>query len=97
MFAGTYRSRSGLGMLLPSTGVIGYRYRPLSEMEFRLPGDGVGMLFSDGISAHVDPLEGTRASLEAPTERLLERFAKPADDAGLIVFAHHGCLRFGGD
>jgi tRNA U34 5-methylaminomethyl-2-thiouridine-forming methyltransferase MnmC len=83
-------------VLLPSAGVIGYRYRPLSEVSFRLPGDGVDVLFSDGINARVDPIEGSRTSLEATTERLLERFAKPAADAGLIVFAHRSCLRFAG-
>ena len=81
-------------VLLPAAGVIGHRYRPPREAEFRLPLDGVGVLYSDGISSRVDPLEGARTSLVETCAGLLAKHAKPTDDASLIVFAHSGSLRF---
>ena len=81
-------------VLLPSAGVVGHRYRTLRELSFRLPGDGIGMLHSDGIGSRVDPLAGPKLLIDAAAESLLATFAKATDDASLILFAHRGGPRF---
>jgi len=81
-------------VLLPSVGIVGHRYRPLRELSFRLPGDAAGMLYSDGISSQVDPLGGPKSRIDDTADRLLTMFAKPSDDASLILFAHRGGPRF---
>jgi phosphoserine phosphatase RsbX len=83
-------------VLLPSAGVVGHRYRTLRELTFRLPGDGIGMLYSDGISSRVDPLGlgGPKTLIDEAANSLLATFAKASDDASLILFAHRGGPRF---
>ncbi|MFT3928528.1 MAG: SpoIIE family protein phosphatase [Myxococcales bacterium] len=81
-------------VLLPGSGVIGYRHRTLREVEFRLAGDSVGLLYSDGISSRVDPIDRSRLTLAEASKQLLADFGKPTDDASLILFAHRGSPRF---
>jgi phosphoserine phosphatase RsbX len=81
-------------VLLPTAGVVGHRYRTLRELTFRLPGDGIGMLYSDGISSRVDPLGGPKTSIDEAADSVLATFAKASDDASLILFAHRGGPRF---
>lgn len=81
-------------VLLPGAGIVGHNYRTLRELTFRLPSDGIGVLFSDGISSRVDPLGGPKLRIDEAADSLLAACAKASDDASLILFAHRGGPRF---
>lgn len=81
------------GTLLCSRGIIGQQVRAITEHEFRLPLDGLGILYSDGVGTRIDPLAVPRAPIDRMANELLRTWQRPNDDASLILFAHDRGMR----
>lgn len=81
-------------VLLPVPGVVGQRMRPVKETTFRLPLDGVGILFSDGVTSRVDPIGHESKTQPETAAALLASCAHRTDDASLLLFSRHDTPRF---
>jgi hypothetical protein len=81
-------------VLLAAPGIVGHKMRPVKETPFRLAVDGVGILFSDGVTSRVDPLGLESKTLADAATTLLATYAHRTDDASLVLFSNHSTPRF---
>lgn len=77
--------------LLSGLGIVGQNCtRPSVRVESFMP-SSVLLMHSDGISSMLRPSElapALKGNAQAAAERMLDRFARPEDDAGVIVARH---------